>query len=29
MENIQVVLRIRPQNKGEIERKDPDIWQIN
>jgi hypothetical protein len=28
MENIQVVLRVRPQNPHESESHDPEIWQV-
>ena len=28
MENIQVALRIRPQNRKEIEAEDPALWRI-
>lgn len=28
MENIQVVLRVRPQNPKEVECSDPEVWRV-
>ena len=28
MENIQVILRVRPQNNQELESNDPNIWTV-